>query len=123
VPSCHLEVRVRLFDLAKTATWDGIAAGSSQRFIYGSNIVKLIPCQPNSDEWRQARCGPVTASRIADVMAKGKKGAESAGRKNHRGELACEISDRETLRGRLLLSGCNGEVKLRLRPEASTRGL
>lgn len=42
-----------------------------------------------SDEWRQARCGKVTASRIGDLMAKTKTGW-GAGRANYMAELIAE---------------------------------
>lgn len=41
-------------------------------------------------EWLQARAGCLTASAIADIMAKGKGGAESAGRANLRARLVAE---------------------------------
>lgn len=43
-----------------------------------------------SDEWFAARLGKVTASRVADVMAKGRGGAPSATRKNYMMQLLCE---------------------------------
>ena len=42
-----------------------------------------------SEEWFQVRRGKVTASRIADVMAKTKSGW-GAGRKNYMAELVAE---------------------------------
>ena len=42
-----------------------------------------------TDEWQQARCGLITASRIADVIAKTKSGY-SASRKNYLAELLVE---------------------------------
>jgi len=42
-----------------------------------------------SDEWRQARCGKVTASRVADVVAKTKSGW-GASRANYMVELIAE---------------------------------
>lgn len=42
-----------------------------------------------SDEWKQARLGKVTASRISDLMAKTKTGW-GAGRKNYAAELVAE---------------------------------
>lgn len=42
-----------------------------------------------TDEWRKARCGRVTASRIADLMAKTKTGW-GASRKNYMAELVVE---------------------------------
>jgi len=43
-----------------------------------------------TDEWKQARLGRVTASRIADVIAKTAKGAPGATRKNYLAELVAE---------------------------------
>jgi len=51
-----------------------------------------------SDEWRRLRMGKVTGSRIADVMSKGKGGAESAGRRNYRTQLALELISEEPAR-------------------------
>lgn len=42
-----------------------------------------------SDEWRKARLGRVTASRISDIVAKTKNGWASA-RKNYAADLVCE---------------------------------
>lgn len=41
-------------------------------------------------EWLKLRLGKVTASRVADVMSKGKGSAESAGVRNYRAQLVCE---------------------------------
>lgn len=43
-----------------------------------------------SDEWRQARCGKVTASRVADVLSKIRSG-ESAARRDYKFQLVSEI--------------------------------
>lgn len=43
-----------------------------------------------SDEWKQLRCGSITASKIAEVMSKGKNGAESTGYANYRAQLVAE---------------------------------
>ena len=43
-----------------------------------------------SDEWFEARLGRITASRVTDVMAKGRGGAPSATRKNYMMQLLCE---------------------------------
>ena len=43
-----------------------------------------------TEEWFAARCGKVTASRIADVMAKGRGNAPSATRANYVAELVAE---------------------------------
>lgn len=40
--------------------------------------------------WHALRCGKVTGSRIADVMAKGRSGAPSASRANYMAELVVE---------------------------------
>lgn len=45
--------------------------------------------EQRTEEWIQARLGKVTASRVADVMAKTKSGY-SASRKNYMAELVCE---------------------------------
>ena len=42
-----------------------------------------------SDEWKAARCGKVTASRVADVVAKTKSGW-AASRANYMAELIAE---------------------------------
>lgn len=49
-------------------------------------------------EWHAARCGKVTASRIVDVMAKGKSG-EAATRADYKAELAREILTGTQLEG------------------------
>lgn len=43
-----------------------------------------------SDEWFAARLGKVTASKVKDVMAKGRGGAPSATRQNYMMQLLCE---------------------------------
>jgi putative phage-type endonuclease len=43
-----------------------------------------------SDEWFACRAGKVTASRVADVISKGRGGEESASRRNYKAELVCE---------------------------------
>lgn len=43
-----------------------------------------------TEEWFAARLGKVTASRISDVMAKGRGGAPSATRANYKAQLVCE---------------------------------
>lgn len=45
--------------------------------------------EQGTQEWRQARCGMVTASRVADIIAKTKTGV-SASRANYLAELICE---------------------------------
>lgn len=51
--------------------------------------MRVIDCVQKSPEWYTARCGKVTASRIADVMAKTKTGY-GAGRGNYMAELVAE---------------------------------
>lgn len=43
-----------------------------------------------TEEWKQARLGIVTASRLSDVMAKGKSGEPSRTRAAYMAELICE---------------------------------
>lgn len=50
---------------------------------------RFIDCEQGSEMWKELRCGLVTASRVADVIATVKKG-EAAPRKNYRIELMCE---------------------------------
>lgn len=51
--------------------------------------MKIIEVEQGSPEWHQARAGKVTASRIADMMAKTKTGW-GASRKNYAAQLICE---------------------------------
>ncbi|HAQ86557.1 MAG TPA: exonuclease [Pseudomonas sp.] len=46
--------------------------------------------QQQTDEWFASRLGCVTASRVKDVMAKGRGGAPSATRQNYMMQLLCE---------------------------------
>lgn len=46
--------------------------------------------EQGSDAWFAARLGKVTASKIADVMSKGKGSTESAGVRNYRAQLVVE---------------------------------
>ncbi len=50
---------------------------------------RVVDAEQRSPEWFQARCGRVTASRAADVVAKIKSG-EAAARKNYRIQLVAE---------------------------------
>ena len=45
--------------------------------------------QQRTDAWHQVRCGRVTASRVADIIAKTKSGP-SASRENYLAQLVCE---------------------------------
>lgn len=48
-------------------------------------------------EWMADRCGKITASRIADLLAKPRKGnADSATRRNYRADLVCERTTKKT---------------------------
>jgi putative phage-type endonuclease len=46
--------------------------------------------EQGSAAWFAMRLGKVTASKVADVMSKGKGSAESAGVRNYRAQLVCE---------------------------------
>jgi len=48
-----------------------------------------VNLEQGSQEWLLARCGKVTASRVADITAKTKSGY-SASRGNYMAELVCE---------------------------------
>jgi hypothetical protein len=45
--------------------------------------------EQRTEEWFAARCGKVTASRVADIIAKTKTGP-SASRENYLAQLVCE---------------------------------
>lgn len=53
--------------------------------------MKIIDFPQGSAEWLASRSGKVTASRIADVMAKGKGTAEAAARRDYRAQIVAEI--------------------------------
>ena len=46
--------------------------------------------QQGSEEWKQARCGRVTASRVHDIVAVTRSGGYTTGRKNYLTELVWE---------------------------------
>ena len=50
----------------------------------------IVSVPQGSPEWLEARAGKVTASRIADVLAKVKTG-EAAGRRDYRAQMVAEI--------------------------------
>lgn len=52
--------------------------------------MRILELTQGSTEWLQARAGRVTASRIADVMAKIKTG-ESASRRDYKAQIVAEI--------------------------------
>jgi putative phage-type endonuclease len=51
--------------------------------------MRTIDCDQNTPEWHAARCGKVTASRVADVVRRTKSGV-SASRNTYAGELVAE---------------------------------
>lgn len=51
--------------------------------------MKVVDCEQGSPEWHAARCGRVTASRVADIVRKTKSGV-SASRNTYLGELVAE---------------------------------
>ena len=50
----------------------------------------ILELEQGTPEWKAARAGKVTASKIADVMAKTQKG-EAATRRNYRAQIVAEI--------------------------------
>lgn len=52
--------------------------------------ITVFECEQNSDEWRTARLGLVTASEMSTVLAKGKDGGKSLTRKTYMHKLAGE---------------------------------
>jgi hypothetical protein len=61
-----------------------------------TNPIDLVQGTP---EWRQARCGKATGSRIADALAKVKSGGWGASRKNYRAELVVERLTNQPING------------------------
>ena len=53
-------------------------------------MMAIVSVPQGSPEWLEARAGKVTASRIADVLAKVKTG-EAAGRRDYRAQMVAEI--------------------------------
>lgn len=53
--------------------------------------VEILDCEQNSPEWFEARAGIVTASTFAKVLAQGKDGGASVGRRDLMLKLAGEI--------------------------------
>lgn len=52
----------------------------------------ILDCEQRTEEWKALRCGRVTASRVADVMAELKSGkGEAATRRNYKAEIIAEI--------------------------------
>ena len=52
--------------------------------------MKMIDVIQGSPEWHAARCGKVTASRVADIVRKVKSGGVSASRQTYLGEIVAE---------------------------------
>lgn len=50
----------------------------------------IVEVQQQTPEWLQMRIGAVTASRVADVVARLRNGSEAAVRASYRAELVCE---------------------------------
>jgi hypothetical protein len=50
-----------------------------------------LDVEQGSAEWKQARCGIVTASRVGDAAAMRQDGNERAERRDYRAEIICEI--------------------------------
>lgn len=46
--------------------------------------------EQGTDAWLEIKCGKVSASKIADVLSKGKGKEEAAGTRNYRAQLVCE---------------------------------
>lgn len=56
-----------------------------------SSVVEIVDCEQGSDDWFQARLGLPTASNFGTIMASGKDGGESIGRRRLLYRLAGEI--------------------------------
>lgn len=85
--------------------------------------MRVIDCEQNSPEWYAARLGKVTASRLSDVLAKGKSGAPSAMRANYMADLVLERltgARREGFTSRAIEDGHKREPEARERYEFLT---
>jgi putative phage-type endonuclease len=71
--------------------------------------------EQRTDDWFAARCGKVTASRIADLMARTKTGYSSS-RANYKAQLVCE-----RLTGCVEPSYCNAAMQWGIDKEAEAR--
>ena len=60
--------------------------------------MKIYDVPQGTPQWHAARCGKITASRIADVMRKTKTGV-SASRATYAGELVAQRLSRPSRRG------------------------
>lgn len=85
--------------------------------------MRAIDCVQGSPDWKAARCGKITASRICDVMARIKKG-EAKDRENYRNELVAErltgVSDDGAFQTRWLREGKENEPVARTAYELAT---
>ena len=71
-----------------------------------------------TDEWKLLRLGHATASRITDVMSKGRGSAESAGVRNYRAQLVAE-----RLTGTVEETYCNADMQRGIDLEDTARTL
>lgn len=76
--------------------------------------MRVVECgEQGSPEWKAARCGRITASRIVDVMSYLKRGGESQDRANYRTELVSErltgVSDDSVFQTKWLREGRENE--------------
>ena len=81
--------------------------------------------EQRSEEWFAARCGKVTASRVADVIAKTKSGY-STSRANYMAELICERMTgvpADSYQNAAMVWGINTEPMARSAYEAEVGGL
>ena len=70
--------------------------------------MRVVECEQGSPEWRQARAGVITASRVNEVVRTIKTG-ESAARRNYKWEILSErLSGEPTPEGRLGRARENG---------------
>lgn len=53
-------------------------------------MARIIDCQQGTQEWHEARCGIITASRVHDILAKTSSGKPTAARRNYQAELVVE---------------------------------
>lgn len=68
--------------------------------------MRIFKCQQNTAEWLQIRCGRITASRIADVIAKPSINKDGTPRKTKYGEMACKTNYRNELVAERLTGRC-----------------
>lgn len=86
--------------------------------------MRLITCAQRSDEWRTARLGKLTGSRVSDAFAKLKSGGEAAGRRNLKIQLVLEQltgqSQENGYQSSDMLRGIELEAEARAAYEAET---